>query len=170
MNMKNAITLAVAALTVLTASAAMADKIGSVSTATPDSVVFTSSGSGGTTDSLNVTYADGVWSPNAGHGVGATPVTFNLSATGGSSTSLGGSDLKETFTSGTFSITNGATDILSGSFTGGVLTTLNPSLWAFRRRPTTLPALRWGRMVRWGQVRWSSSLIPARALIPPAVT
>ena len=53
---------------------------------------------------------------------------FNLSATGGSSTSLGGGDLKETFTSGTFSITNGATDLLSGSFTGGVLTTLNPSL------------------------------------------
>ena len=120
--------MSVAALTALSGSAAMADKIGSVSTSTPDTVVFTSSGLGGTTDALNVTYVDGNWSPNAGHGAGAAPVKFSLSATGGSSTSLGGSDLKETFTSGTFSIMNGATDVLSGTFKGGVLTSFNPSL------------------------------------------
>lgn len=130
MNIKNAITMAVSALTVLTASAAMADKIGSVSTATPETVVFTTSGSGGTADSLKVTYADGAWSPSAGHGgpTTITPVKFSLSALGGSSSSLGGSDLLETFTGGTFSITDGSTNYLSGTFTGGKLTTFNNSL------------------------------------------
>lgn len=120
--------MGVVALAAMSGSAAMADKIGSVSTSTPDTVVFTSSGLGGTTDALNVTYVDGAWLPFAGHGLGATPVKFTLSATGGSSTSLGGSDLKENFTSGTFSIMNGATDVLSGTFTGGVMTTVTPSL------------------------------------------
>ena len=130
MNIKNAITMAVSALTVLTASAAMADKIGSVSTATPQSVVFTSSGSGGTTDSLSVTYADGTWSPSVGHGGPTTfkPVKFNLSALGGSSSSLGGGNLLESFTGGTFSIADGTTNYLSGTFTGGTLTTFNNSL------------------------------------------
>ena len=127
--------MSAAALTALLGSAALADKIGSVSTSSPNTVNFNSSGSGGTTDTLRVDYTDGDWLPSAGHGgphVDIYPVHFSLIATGGSSTPdpPASSNLLETFTSGTFSITSIPTlampsviDYLSGTFTGATLLT-----------------------------------------------
>jgi len=86
--------------------------IASVTTATSSNTNFTSASGG---DSLVVTYPDGTFASKIGLGTYSS-VVVSLTATGGSTTDLGGGFFKETFTGGTFSDYFGTTKLLKGTF------------------------------------------------------
>ena len=99
-------------------SMAQLTPIASVTTATSNNTMFTSGAPG--TDSLTVTYPDGIFVGKVGNGTFInTLVTFT--ATGGSTTAFnaGTGAFVETFTGGTFSAISGGNDLLSGMFGPG---------------------------------------------------
>ncbi len=120
MNINKAIlgTLSAGALALtlgVSATAAGLNPIASVTTNTVNNTTFTSASAG---DTLVVTYGDGQFASKIGLG-NFTPVAVSLTATGGSTTNLGGGIFKETFTGGTFSDYFGTTKLLKGTFTSG---------------------------------------------------
>ena len=83
---------------------------------TQNNTQFTSAPGG---DGLVVTYSDGVFSSKSG-GSPITGVKVSFTATGGSTTILGGGNFNEIFAGGgTFSAFNGSIDLLSGTFFAG---------------------------------------------------
>ncbi len=149
MNITKAFTGAALAtgLTTLLAGGAMAQAgltaVGSVTTQTTGNTVFTSAPGG---DTLQVSYADGFFAPKVGAATPNTTVSFK--ATGGSTTDMGGGNFLESFTGGSFSVFNGATDLLSGTFStssffgtvGAVSGGLNANGVTFDAASTALPA------------------------------
>ncbi len=108
--------LSVAGLTALSASAAMAQggltPIGSVTTATSNNTIFTSSATG---DTLSVAYDDGTFAGKVGNGSSTNDIV-RFNATGGTTAAFSDGSFKESFTGGTFSLfSNTGTDLLNGT-------------------------------------------------------
>jgi len=114
-------TLTVGALALTVGGSAMAGSltpIASVTTGTTANTNFTMNSGG---DTLTVTYSDATFASKIGLGTTPNNTIVNLSATGGTTSLLGGGVFEETFTGGTFSDYSGGVKLLAGTFSGGTI-------------------------------------------------